>query len=182
MNLKVHASLLAVTASLVALLVIAPVAPAAQSQQASATSALSTSVTGTAADPTTGVVGTLTGTLTITGFTVQNGVLAAVGTLTATVKNAAGDIIATINQVVTIPLQNAGTCPVLHLELGPVDLNLLGLMVHLDRVVLDITAQSGPGNLLGNLLCAVTHLLDSNGPLSAIQHLLDQLAVAIGRL
>jgi hypothetical protein len=181
MKLKLHVSLLAVTASLVALLVIAPVAPAAPSQQASATSTLSTAVTGTAADAT-GVIGTVTGTLTITGFTVQNGVLAAVGTLTAEVKNAAGDVIRTISQTVTIPLQNAGSCPVLHLELGPVDLNLLGLMVHLDRVVLDITAQPGPGNLLGNLLCTVSHLLDTNAALAAIQHLLDQLAVAIARL
>jgi hypothetical protein len=46
----------------------------------------------------------------------------------------------------------SGTCDILHLTLGPLDLNLLGLMVHLDRVVLDITAQSGPGQLLGNLL------------------------------
>jgi hypothetical protein len=33
------------------------------------------------------------------------------------------------------------TCPILHLTLGPLDLNLLGLKVHLDRVVLDITAR-----------------------------------------
>src|SRR4051794_29822348 len=31
------------------------------------------------------------------------------------------------------------SCNVLHLVLGPLDLNLLGLVVHLDRVVLDIT-------------------------------------------
>ena len=56
-----------------------------------------------------------------------------------------------------------------------VDLNLLGLMVHLDRIVLDITAQSGPGNLLGNLLCAVAGLLDHNGPLAGIANLLNQI-------
>lgn len=63
-----------------------------------------------------------------------------------------------------------GSCPVLHLVLGPLDLDLLGLQVHLDKVVLDITAQSGPGNLLGNLLCAVAHLLDNNatGGLTAV--------------
>ena len=47
--------------------------------------------------------------------------------------------------------------------LGPLDLNLLGLEVHLDPVVLDIVAQPGPGNLLGNLLCAVAGLLDGAG-------------------
>ena len=48
------------------------------------------------------------------------------------------------------------TCGVLHLVLAPLDLDLLGLQVHLDKVVLDIVAKSGAGNLLGNLLCAVT--------------------------
>jgi hypothetical protein len=54
----------------------------------------------------------------------------------------------------------AGACNVLNLVLGPLDLDLLGLVVHLDKVVLNIIAQSGAGQLLGNLLCAVAHLLD----------------------
>ncbi|HTD85225.1 MAG TPA: hypothetical protein VK850_01485 [Candidatus Binatia bacterium] len=54
----------------------------------------------------------------------------------------------------------AGTCDILHLELGPVDLTLLGLNVMLDDcsggpVVVDITGQRGRGNLLGNLLCGL---------------------------
>ncbi len=47
--------------------------------------------------------------------------------------------------------------------------------MHLDKVVLDITAQSGPGNLLGNLLCAVSHLLDSNASATAIAGVLNNL-------
>jgi hypothetical protein len=52
------------------------------------------------------------------------------------------------------------TCAILHLELGPLDLNLLGLEVILDDcaggpVVVDITAETGKGNLLGNLLCGL---------------------------
>jgi hypothetical protein len=54
-------------------------------------------------------------------------------------------------------------CEVLDLVLGPLDLNLLGLNVHLDRVHLNITAVPGAGNLLGNLLCAVAGLLDGTG-------------------
>src|SRR3954470_22513983 len=45
-------------------------------------------------------------------------------------------------------------CPVLDLTLGPVDLNLLGLIVHLDQVHLTITADSN-GGLLGRLLCGL---------------------------
>ena len=59
------------------------------------------------------------------------------------------------------------TCDILNLVLGPLDLDLLGLKVHLDRVVLNIVAESGAGNLLGNLLCSVTGLLDG-GPLGGL--------------
>jgi hypothetical protein len=52
-------------------------------------------------------------------------------------------------------LAQAGTiCPILDLVLGPIDLNLLGLMIHLDRVHLTITAERG-GGILGDLLCSV---------------------------
>ena len=47
------------------------------------------------------------------------------------------------------------SCDILNLVLGPLDLDLLGLQVHLDRVVLNIIGATGTGNLLGNLLCAV---------------------------
>jgi hypothetical protein len=67
------------------------------------------------------------------------------------------------------------SCDILNLVLGPLDLNLLGLKVHLDKVVLDIVAQSGAGQLLGNLLCAVAHLLDGNGTLSQLLNQLGQI-------
>ena len=69
------------------------------------------------------------------------------------------------------------TCPILHLVLGPLDLDLLGLQVHLDRVVLNVDAQSGPGNLLGNLLCAVAGLLDGG-----LQGLLGQLVALLNQI
>jgi hypothetical protein len=47
-------------------------------------------------------------------------------------------------------------CPVLDLTLGPLDLNLLGLMVHLDKVHLTITADSH-GGLLGQLFCSIAN-------------------------
>jgi len=76
------------------------------------------------------------------------------------------------------------SCQILDLVLGPLDLNLLGLKVHLDTVHLNITAQGGPGNLLGNLLCAVAGLLDGstglNGILNGITTLLNQLLAVLG--
>jgi len=47
-------------------------------------------------------------------------------------------------------------CPVLDLTVGPLDLNLLGLMVHLDKVHLTITADS-QGGLLGQLFCSIAN-------------------------
>jgi len=49
---------------------------------------------------------------------------------------------------------------VLHLDLDGLALDLLGLEVHLDEVVLDVSARPGDNNLVGNLLSAVTGLLD----------------------
>jgi hypothetical protein len=72
------------------------------------------------------------------------------------------------------------TCEILDLQLGPLDLNLLGLMVHLDQVNLNITAQQGPGNLLGNLLCAVANLLNAGGPLTSLAGLLNQILNILG--
>ena len=126
---------------------------------------------------TTDVTGTFNGVLTLTQFVVQNGQVVALGTLTGTLTTASG-VVTTITQDVVLPLIGgtaAGTCQILHLELGPLDLNLLGVMVHLDKVVLDVTAQSGPGQLLGNLLCGVAHLLDSNAAANAIVNILNQL-------
>jgi len=133
-------------------------------------------VTGTTRDG-----GTVTGTLDINRFAAQGGQLVAIGTLTATITDAAGNVIGTVTQNVTLPVTASGTCQVLHLELGPLDLNLLGLMVHLDKIVLDITAQSGPGNLLGNLLCGLAGLLDNNNAtLSSIAQVLNQLLAILG--
>jgi hypothetical protein len=56
------------------------------------------------------------------------------------------------------PLPNA--CTILNLRLGPINLNLLGLVVRTNEINLRIDAQRGPGNLLGNLLCAITGILD----------------------
>lgn len=77
---------------------------------------------------------------------------------------------------------SAASCDILNLVLGPLDLNLLGLEVHLDQVVLDIVAASGAGNLLGNLLCAVAGLLDGGALLGQIAGLLNQILAILNGL
>ena len=144
-------------------------------------------VTGTFTDAL-GGTGTFVGTYEIERFTKQSGGLAAVGTLTGTLTDSLGGVVGTVDRQATIPLQATATCDILHLELGPLDLDLLGLVVHLDKIVLDITAEQGPGNLLGNLLCAVAGLLDPpttgggglGGLLTSVVALLNQILGALG--
>jgi hypothetical protein len=66
-----------------------------------------------------------------------------------------------LNQAVLGSIDRPGThhtCAILHLSVGPLNLTLLGLNVVLDNcangpITVDITAVTGRGNLLGNLLC-----------------------------
>ena len=51
--------------------------------------------------------------------------------------------------------------------------------MHLDTVHLNITAQSGPGELVGNLLCAVANLLNGGLPLNTV---LGQIAALLNQL
>jgi hypothetical protein len=132
---------------------------------------LNVPVTGTFTDAT-GGEGPFAGTFTPESFAAENDGLLAAGTLTGTLTDASGGTIGTVSQAVSMPAAVAqATCQILNLDLGPLHLDLLGLVVDLNRVILAITAQSAPGNLLGNLLCAITHLLDGNpaaGPLAAL--------------
>lgn len=54
-----------------------------------------------------------------------------------------------------IQTMQAGPCQVLDLVLGPLHLNLLGLIVDLNQVHLQITADPN-GGVLGSLLCSLT--------------------------
>ena len=66
------------------------------------------------------------------------------------------------------------TCEILELTLGPLDLNLLGLEIHLDTVHLVIEANPF-GGLLGQLLCAIANLLSLGDILAVLDDLLDLL-------
>jgi len=168
-----------ITAATLALAIA--VAPALAPLQAKAkdTGNLQMPITGTVhTSPTDKFVGTFT----LQRFANDNGKVVAVGTVAGTVTDLAGNVLATGLQTVAIPvtvgqgatatraagITTAAVCPILHLDLGPLSLDLLGLNIDLSRVILDITAVSGAGNLLGNLLCAVVGLLDDPTGLTAL--------------
>ncbi len=112
--------------------------------------------------------------------------LAAVGQLTGTItgggqgQETPGAAGKQVDQQITLPISALqATCNVLDLTLGPLDLNLLGLEVHLDVVHLVIDANPA-GGLLGQLLCSLAGGL--GGPLDAIVGLLNQILAALGGL
>lgn len=75
----------------------------------------------------------------------------ATATATATLTNFSGQA-TSVRQQVTLSAATGGSCKVLHLFLQQLDLNLLGLHAHLDKVILDITGQQH-GGVLGALFC-----------------------------
>jgi len=142
-------------------------------------------VTGTTADG-----GTFSGTMDVLGFINDASdpvnPLKAVASLTGSTSGTRGPAQQVTNAVVLVPVvvpalqqqgfgggkalmssapQAAATtgCQVLDLVLGPLHLDLLGLVVDLNQVHLNITAQPGNGNLLGNLVCAIANLLNGAG-------------------
>jgi hypothetical protein len=137
-----------------------------------------------------------TGTYTIERFISKGGKLYSVGTVTgkvankkvtkenvripASVANASGAAgAAHAAQVPLPPLPPGNACSILSLDLGPINLNLLGLVVRTNQIQLRIDAVQGPGNLLGNLLCGITGLLNPNAlantPLGQLAQILNAL-------
>jgi len=150
-------AMLAVSAATALSLAVVPMASAA------AAPALSIPIVGSSADG-----GSFVGTFTLSKFVATATGVDAVGTLTGTVTSATG-VVGTIVKNITLPVViGEASCDILHLDLGPLHLNLLGLEIDLSRIVLDITAQTGAGKLLGNLLCAVAGLLDNPSGLSKV--------------
>lgn len=124
------------------------------------------------------------GVLKITSFTTSGNQILANGTISGTLTTAAG-VTSTVSSAVTgLPLINAtASCPILSLTLGPLNLNVLGLNVTLNQVVLNITAVPGAGNLLGNLLCDVANLLNGgnlSGLLTTLTTDLNSILAALG--
>jgi len=126
--------------------------------------------------------GVLDGVFTITDFAVNSaGQLVANGVFTGTATiGGVTQALTTTASVILADVSPGASCSILDLTLGPIHLDLLGLVVDLNEVNLDVTGQTGPGKLLGNLLCTVTGLLDGNAAQTAVQRLLDLLNGLLG--
>ena len=129
-------------------------------------------------------IGNFSGTVTINRFARQSdGGIVAVGIVRGTVTNSAGQVVKSGLDTVVLPVHaglrpagfavppsseprlvpasfmktQAGSCGILHLELGGNAVNLLGLMINLSPITLDISGDTaGP---LGALVCEIVALL-----------------------
>jgi hypothetical protein len=131
--------------------------------------------------------GTFAGTLSIThiGYDPETGQLLFSGTVTRAADGVSesftdvpGMLTHTDPTAVSTQALGAsepGMCDILFLDIGAIHLDLLGLVLDLSPIQLDLDADPGPGNLLGNLLCAVTGLLDGGGLLTQIIGVLDRI-------
>jgi hypothetical protein len=167
-------TLLALAASC-ALLLVGPLA-SAEAQKPRPLSAIASAlpVEGEAIEG----VGTFEGRYKIRRFGLDNGGLVAMGRLTgvldlgATTQNVRRNGVVmpvALSQASGATAAQISTCRILTLTLGPLDLNLLGLRIQLNRINLRITGQRGPGNLLGNLLCSIAGLLDPQAAARAVR-------------
>jgi hypothetical protein len=127
-------------------------------------------------------LGQFVGTLDIVRFVSDGDALFAVGQLTGTVTPVGGTA-SNITRRLIIPVLDvdvSGSCTILDLTLGPIDLDLLGLVIETNTIHLQITAETGPGKLLGNLLCAIASILDDGGPLGDLAGLLNNILRILG--
>jgi hypothetical protein len=140
------------------------------------------------------------GTYTIDRFTTRNGKLVATGTLKGTMRKRGATLRVTRKNVVMPaavtgagsaakaaqqplpPLPPGPSCRILALNLGPINLNLLGLVVRTNEIQVRIDAVQGPNNLLGNLLCAITGILNPQGALGQLTGAINNLAAALNAI
>jgi hypothetical protein len=127
------------------------------------------------------------GTYTIQRFTHRGSKLYAVGTLKGKLK---GRTVTKKNVRIPAALARPGAqaaqipptpnaCQILNLTLQPIDLNLLGLRLRTSRIDLRLEGVPGAGNLLGNLLCGITGILDPQAATPATPSLLTQVLNAL---
>jgi len=193
--MKYRLTALAVLLAIASALVFAPFGAAAAPKND--TNPFKQTVTAAAYDLTGTQVGTFNGTVTVQKFVNNNGMLAAVVKVVGTVTNDAGTVLRNVKTTATVPVAISGseafqasaiaqqaTCEILDLDIGPIHLDLLGLVVDIAPIHINITAEQGSGNLLGNLLCAIAGLLDPGNPLEDILNqlvdLLNQILAILG--
>jgi hypothetical protein len=137
--------------------------------------------------------GTFAGTLSIQRFAARDEQVVAIGMVTGTVTGPMGYTVGTtLTGPLTLPV-SAGpppapgpivvrravvqqTCDVLHLEVQPITLDVLGFQVTTLPVVIDVAADGGGTAVLGHLVCTILETVGN------VPGLVDLLNVLLGLL
>jgi hypothetical protein len=138
--------------------------------------------------------GTFAGTLSVQRFEVRDGRVVAISMVSGSVSGAGtmlvgplalpvdvgpGGKAAPVSPAAAAPQQAAQTCQVLHLALGAVNLNVLGLQVTTQPISIDVSGDSTGTNVLGNLTCTILTTLNN---VVGLVNLLNQLLGVLGGL
>jgi hypothetical protein len=89
-------------------------------------------------------------------FTAAGRKLSATSLVTATLTDSSGHRTISRSKVALTAATATGGCKILHLFLNELNLSLLGLNAHLDKVQLDVTGNAR-GGVLGSLFCKLAH-------------------------
>jgi hypothetical protein len=145
-------------------------------------------VTGTVFDENDDEYGQFEGRIHITSLDIRESQLIVGGIISGTVTPLQGltqevitdfEVPARSLEPVVSQKRQAILCNILNLDLGPIDLNLLGLVVETSPIEIDITAIPG-GGLLGALLCAIAGLLSGINLQIVLQNLILAVIRALG--
>jgi len=112
-------------------------------------------------------VGTFDGQIEVTDFKVDKNkkTLLVSGEVTGTAKeNGKETKVSQKFKDQAVAFQLGQRCDILTIDIpeGGIHIDLLGLVIDIGPLLIDIFAETGESNLLGNLLCALLGLLDPN--------------------
>ena len=97
---------------------------------------------------------TFAGTMTVTDAVVQDGQAYALGTISGTLQDAAGNTVGSVTSAPAAAPVSGDPCTLLSFSIGPIDISVAGIGVHIDPIGASVTLSG----LLGNLLCPLLGL------------------------
>jgi hypothetical protein len=136
--------------------------------------------------------GTFSGTFFVQKFEARDGRVVAIGMVSGSLSGAGTTLVGPLALPVDVgpggpaaPTSAAAaapaaqTCPVLHLAVGAVNFNVLGVQVTTQPISIDLTGDSTGTNVLGNLTCTILTTLNN---VVGLVNLLNSLLGVLGGL
>jgi hypothetical protein len=126
--------------------------------------------------------GVLSGDMSIVRFEVRDGTVTAIGEISGSLADSAGNILGKVNQELALPVLRVGsTCNQLRMELAAADAEVLKTPVHFDKEVAGFDSREhGMVPKALDALCDVQELLRKGPPAAdALANALNKLALRV---